>query len=55
MGIKPDNYDRLIDISNTEQVKSIMDNGITTLNKTIQLLPGHKQFLANIYKAKTRS
>jgi tryptophan halogenase len=52
MGIKPDNYDRLVDISNTEQVKSIMDNGITTLNKTIQLLPSHKQFLANIYKAK---
>lgn len=45
MNIKPDNYDRLIDISDTNQVNSIMNNGLHNLNNTISQLPSHETFI----------
>ncbi len=51
MGIQPQNYDRLIDISDNQQVRSIMENGLASLNKTVQMLPSHQQFITNIYQA----
>lgn len=45
MGIKPDNYDRLVDISDTKQVQSIMDNGLANLTNTVQQLPMHLDYV----------
>lgn len=45
MAIKPDNYDRLIDISDVAQVNSIMANGLHNLNTTVAQLPTHEVFV----------
>jgi len=45
MGIKPDNYDRLVDISDEKQVHSIMMNGLANLTTTVQQLPSHQDFV----------
>lgn len=45
MNVKPQNYDRLIDISNANEVNKIMQNHIDFLDKVIPQLPSHDEFI----------
>lgn len=53
MNIKPDNYDRMIDISDFSQVKNIMNNGLASLNSTVSQLPEHQAFINEFCTNKT--
>lgn len=45
MNIAPDNYDRLVDISNSQQVNHIMAAGLNNLTHTVAQLPSHEAFI----------
>ncbi len=50
MNIKPDNYDRTVDISDVNQVNNIMDNGLANLTTIVKQLPTHQDFIKEFSK-----
>lgn len=45
MDIRPENYDRLIDISNVEQVNGFMNKALNHLTNTVNQLPMHHEYI----------
>lgn len=45
MQVTPNNYDRLVDISNVREVEKIMKKGLDNLTQIIPQLPSHDEFI----------
>lgn len=45
MGLRPRDYDRTVDSSNASKVKKILSDGVKELDRSVELLPTHVEFL----------